>query len=509
MKLKRIRWGWLFLLLLFLLACGKEDIESTSVETKPGENFVDSTRLKEMEKLLDPKNPVTVEVWHYYNGVQKNEFDALISEFNESLGKERGIRVEGSSKGGTSELVSELLRSANREVGAHDLPNLSTSYSDAAWELDQKGVLSDLHRYFTEEEIAGFVSGYIKEGELHRPGQLKILPIAKSTEVMILNKTDWEDFSRETKSEISELETIEGLVRVAKRYYEWTDGKTEEKNDGRAFFGRDAVANYIFSGMRELSGDLLAYDETGKLTANIDKASVKKLYDNFYIPFALGHFSAESRFRSDDMRIGHVICFVGSSTSSSYLKNEVVDEEGNSRMIEYEVLPIPHFEGVEWKSATQQGAGMILLKSEPAMEYASSLFLKWLTEKKNNVRFAIGTGYLPVKRELYEKGAFKESLKEQGIEMSQLQENSYRIGMDMIRECDLVVPVAFDQSFRFRQDVQRIMENGAQTAHELYLDLLKKEEASAAEQKIREEALFEQWYREFVETIEQYHHNTE
>ena len=30
---------------------------------------------------LDPKNPVTVEIWHYYNGPQKTAFDELVSQF--------------------------------------------------------------------------------------------------------------------------------------------------------------------------------------------------------------------------------------------------------------------------------------------------------------------------------------------------------------------------------------------------------------------------------------------
>lgn len=507
--MKRVYIAMMLVLLIFLSACGKDSTRDGEAGKDSKQASVESAKMKEYENMLDPKNPLTVEVWHYYNGVQKNEFDRLVAEFNAGIGAQKGILVEGVSKGGTSELVSELLRAADREVGAQKLPNISTSYSDVAWELDQKEVLSDLRQYFTNEEIDEFVSGYIQEGEVHRPGQLKILPIAKSTEVMILNKTDWDEFSRATKSELSELETMEGLVRVAKRYYEWTDAETETPNDGRAFFGRDAIANYVFSGMRELSGDLISYDEEGKLTVNTDKASVKKLYDHFYLPYALGYFSAQSRFRSDDMRIGNIICFVGSSTASSYLRDEVMDEQGKSRSVAYEVLPIPHFEGAKRKTATQQGAGMIVLKSEPKLEYASSVFLKWLTAKENNVRFAIGTGYLPVKKSLYEEGAFQEVLRSQGIQTSSLQERSYMVGMKTVRECDLVVPIAFDQSFRLRQELQQMMERGAETAHELYKDLTATIGVDEARKKIQDESLFEQWYLEFAEMVEKYRSDAE
>ena len=43
---------------------------------------------------LDPREPVTINVWHYYNGAQKTAFDQLINEFNESVGREKGIIVE-------------------------------------------------------------------------------------------------------------------------------------------------------------------------------------------------------------------------------------------------------------------------------------------------------------------------------------------------------------------------------------------------------------------------------
>lgn len=31
---------------------------------------------------LDPSNPVSLTVWHYYNGAQQAAFDELVAEFN-------------------------------------------------------------------------------------------------------------------------------------------------------------------------------------------------------------------------------------------------------------------------------------------------------------------------------------------------------------------------------------------------------------------------------------------
>ena len=48
---------------------------------------------------LDPDDPVTVTIWHYYNGHIKDNFDELISEFNETKGMELGIVADAKSLG--------------------------------------------------------------------------------------------------------------------------------------------------------------------------------------------------------------------------------------------------------------------------------------------------------------------------------------------------------------------------------------------------------------------------
>ena len=48
--------------------------------------------------------------------------------------------------------------------------------------------------------------------------------MAKSTEIMMRKKTDWDTFAAATGAELSQLET--GVVQVSKTYYEWADSLT-------------------------------------------------------------------------------------------------------------------------------------------------------------------------------------------------------------------------------------------------------------------------------------------
>ena len=73
---------------------------------------------------------------------------------------------------------------------------------------------------------------------------MTIFPTAKSTQILVLNKTDWDVFAAETGASYGDLADMDGLVETAKRYYEWTDAKTPDvPDDGKALFGRDAMAN--------------------------------------------------------------------------------------------------------------------------------------------------------------------------------------------------------------------------------------------------------------------------
>ena len=56
---------------------------------------------------LSSKNPRTVTIWHYYNGSQGLEFENLVAEFNDTVGREKGIIVYAESKSNIDELNSD------------------------------------------------------------------------------------------------------------------------------------------------------------------------------------------------------------------------------------------------------------------------------------------------------------------------------------------------------------------------------------------------------------------
>ena len=186
---------------------------------------------------FSPENPVTVTVWHYYNGPQQQAFADLVNEFNETVGREKGIAVQQSSQATVTDLETSVLAAANREVGAPEVPNIFAAYADTAYAVDRLGLVADLRPYLTDEELAEYVPGYLEEGAFSGEGTLKIFPIAKSVELLMLNATDWEKFAAATGADDSAFATVEGITETARQYYEWTDAQTPDiSDDGKAFF---------------------------------------------------------------------------------------------------------------------------------------------------------------------------------------------------------------------------------------------------------------------------------
>ncbi len=346
---------------------------------------------------LDPKNPVSLTVWHYYNGSQQAAFDALVEEFNDTVGREKGIYVQSYSQGSVPDLETAVRDAINGKVGADAMPDIFSSYADTAYEVEQAGALADLSDYLSQEDLERYVDSYIEEGRIAADGTLRIFPTAKSTEIMMLNKTDWEPFAQATGASLDDLATIEGVVATAKAYYEWTDGLTPGvPGDGRAFYGRDALANYFIIGMQQLGVEIFQV-ENGEVTLNTPKEELRRLWENYYVPMVKGYFGAYGSFRSDDVKTGDILAYTGSTTSAMYFPDQVELEE-DSHAIDYLVLPAPVFQGGR-PYAVQQGAGMVVSRSDQRREYASVEFLKWFTQPENNLRFGCVAGYLPVLKE--------------------------------------------------------------------------------------------------------------
>ena len=401
------------------------------------------------EVKLDSDNPSSLTIWHYYNGTQQATFDSLVEEFNATVGKEKGIFVEGYSQGSVSDLEQAISSVLGGEVGAGDLPDIFSSYADTAYAAQKQDKLADLTQYFTEEELSGYVDSYLQEGYFNEDGALYLFPVAKSTEIMMINKTDWEAFAEATGTTLEELSTTEGVTSVAERYYNWTDDQTPEiPNDGKAFYGRDSMSNYFVIGMRQMGREIFEVED-GQVTLHTDKELIRRLWDNYYVPYVKGYFAAYGKFRSDDVKTGDILAYTGSTSSAFYFPDRV-ERDDDSYDIESIVLEAPLMEGGE-NYRVQQGAGMEVTKSDEQHEYAACVFLKWFTQKEQNLRFVCDSSYMPVLKEANTVEALDEVLKENQIDMNEKAYDCIKTVLDNFDRTQFYTTKNFENGFSARK----------------------------------------------------------
>lgn len=447
-------------------------------------------------------DPIRLMVWHYYNSVQLEAFDQMVSRFNQGVGQELGIFVEAQSQGSVSELFDKVLDTARGVAGAGDLPNLFMAYADSAYEIIQMGRAADLSEYLSEEELDAFVEDFWQEGVVD--GKPYICPIAKSTEALFLNGTDWDLYAQAAglSGPIEQyFTTWEQVVETSKHYYEYTDALTPAPGDGKALLTVDALANFVLMTMRQQGIDLM-HSENGAGALNLDQDALRRIWDVYVGSMAAGWFGSQGHFGSDDVKTGLLLGYIGSTAGVKYFPSVVTYGDNTQREARMEVLPMPVFEGGE-KVVIQQGAGMVVTRAEtpdPETERAAVEFLKWFTAPERNMEFAMLTSYLPVTTAAIEGDMMEQSIDDMARSDDATVVNTAKMfstSLEQLRSYGFYVAEPFMGRLEIRylldglDDVARTARDyviSAQQQGRTYEDAL---------QEVAGEEAFLSWYREF------------
>ena len=336
---------------------------------------------------LDPKEPVTLTMWHNYGGDMQQAMDYLIDQFNSTVGKEQGIVIDVTAISSSSELNKSLAMIVNGDPGAPEMPDIFTGYPKLAIQFWEKGLLTNLDNYFTADELSAYVEAFVEEGRLS-DGGLYVFPIAKSTEVLYVNQTLFDRFAEATGASADMLSTFEGIAELSGMYYEWS---------GKQFYAADSWFNFAEVGMAQL-GDSIFDGEA----LSLESDNFAHIFETVYAPAVEGGIAIYDGYSSDLSKTGDLVCSTGSSAGILFYGDSITYADGTVESVEYSILPYPVFENGT-KAALQRGGGLMVAKSEEKKEYAASVFIKWLTASEQNMNFVANTGYLPVTKQAFEQ----------------------------------------------------------------------------------------------------------
>jgi len=419
----------------------------------------------EVKSVLDPKNPVSITLWHYYVGDNKIALETAVDQFNKSVGSEKGVVVNAVAKGSIAELEKSVTDSAKGVINAEPMPDLFSSYPDKGLEIDKLGKLCDLNEYFSKDEQNLYVEEFLNDGKYDGERLLSI-PIVKSTELLYVNATAWNEFSAATGVDKKNLATWEGVYAAAQSYYQWTDAQTPETVwDGKSLMGVDSVANFIIIGSKQLGVEII---DGKNEKAVLNHGDLRKLFDVYYGGMSLGYLNAVGKFRSDDIKASDLIAYVGSSSGAAYFPTWI-EKNNTQSSIEFLALTYPVFTG-GIPTAIAQGAGMSVAKSTPEKQEGAALFLKWFTSEEQNIPFAMTTGYLPAETGAYTNTDFNASL--ESLASGEPSEKNvaavYDIALNQIMESNTYASTPFNGSYNVRSVLEKSLtsmaESGRQSA---------------------------------------------
>jgi len=416
--------------------------------------------------ILDPKNPVTLTLWHTY-GQQLNErMRELVDEFNETVGAERGIFIQTTYIADAREVNERLLMVVNRDPGAPPLPDIALIYPRIGVSLVGADLLMDFSTQFTDEELSAYVPSFIEEGRLGSDA-IYIMPIAKSTEVLYLNSTIFNRFANETGVDLSWLETFEGIGRVAEMYYDWSGGIN--------FFYPEYLFNSALTGFEQLGGEFIS---DGRL--NLDSPLFQRIWGAYYPLAVKGGVAIFDNYGNFLMASGDLVLVAGSSASVTFYPESVTYADNTREECELVILPYPVFEGGR-NVAIQRGAGMSVFKSDATREYAAGVFIKWLTAPEQNMRFTRQTGYMPVT-----EAAFRDFMADDPENVpTDIIRRHYETLIFMQENYTFFVPPVFDGFEEMQRNYSQRLLQTAESSRREYLGLLETLEPAAAFEEAR------------------------
>lgn len=419
---------------------------------------VNTSKIDDQYNLLNTEEPITVTLWHYYAGAAMETLTKNTEEFNDTIGADYGVQIKLISKPSIEDLELELSESAQGVVYADDMPSMFLAYADKILELQELDVISDMNLFFSEEDKSLLIDDFLNYGVIG--DEQVMLPVVKSTEVLYLNETYFDEFVSETGYSYDDLLTWDGIMEISRSYYEYTDAMTPDiLYDGKAFLGMDSINNFIAVSSIQKGIDIYDYENE---KANIDEEILKEIFDYYMEAWALGYIDGIAKYRTDDIRSGDLLAFIGSSAGFVYMP-DWIEVDGGKEDIQWGSSQYPYFEGSDLK-VVSQGAGIAVSKISDQQQQACALFLNYFWE--DNITFALESAYVPVTKDFIDMDY------DSKIEMftsHDLEENEvdvYNLVTEQIEEGRLYQSLPFDGSYTIRAELGNVFETTANQLRE-------------------------------------------
>lgn len=390
--------------------------------------------VKELRNYAIPdtltSDPITIDLWHSNGATIETALNSYADDF---MALYPNITVNIIKNGNN---YDELRENVINAIKGGQIPNIVQNYPDHVMEYIDNNAVIALTPYIynptwgydnsvENEAFTDILLSYRHENSQYtNDGEYYSLPFNKSTEVMIYNKTMFDELI--DQGVIDSIPTTwQGLFDIADDIMLIKDDvidsittklnssdtlslhKTPEEiqaiKDNFVPITYDSPANAFITLTRQWGGQYTGINAAREGLILFDNQEVRDMLSYFFdhrdTDFTLpGKWGLD--YASDAFKTGQTAVTFGSTGGARYNTPDVVNGEF---VFDFGVAPMPYNADMpQERTAIQQGTNMsITTAGDDQQKLASWLFLKYLTSAEVQLDFALATGYSPVRESVY------------------------------------------------------------------------------------------------------------
>lgn len=386
----------------------------------------------------------TITWWHPNSGLAGSASEALIKTFNQTVGEELKIRVEGVYQGKANDVLTKL-KPILQSKDQRDLPDLA--------QLDGSAVLDirDSTQLITMDELAKndptYLENIVEATRLSVTYQDKMLamPFNSSTILLYYNK---DAFAKAGISEpprtLTDVATVSAKLKQTDdkgRTTFWGIANVPTSYEMMVWIGQQNGLTYLTDFENGHTGDptRVLFDENGSMVNFLNK------WQAIYDTGSLNNLTSDlnGAFAS-----GQVAMILASTSNLATIVSMVGDR------FEVGVANMPMVDEAATGGVNVGGGAIWAFDNGKGNEWAIWEFLKFATSAEEQLKWHIATGYFPVNVHTYDLAAFKTHLTNNplfGVASRQLLDSNPKLQ-------GIWVPNAYQIYYAFQSGILKMLE---------------------------------------------------
>lgn len=367
-----------------LAACGKSGQNKVS----SGSDAPKQAQDEAVQEQSSGAKTVEIEFWYGFGGKQAEILEEIIADFNASQDEVAVTGVSHSSYGETNQMLQAAIASG-------DVPACYLSDPVASARFAERGLLQYMDDYiaadatFDKEDIIDVFLDYCRDEE----GRVYSLPVWGSTQVIYYRTDMFEEVGLDPDEVFATWQNVAEAARKLQEYY----------NDVPGFYGFEPMYGAdCLNEMAYSNGAAVLSDDRRKVTFNseayVEALEAARVWINEEKIMGI-HFGGdgwEYWYKTiDDVMQGRAGGYLGSSGDQGDLDFTIIAAHVQPGFGDH--APAPY--------ADAHAAGIV----EKAPEEQKQAAFKWLTylNKTGGMKYAMATGYVPVRRSVRENEEYK------------------------------------------------------------------------------------------------------